>query len=171
MTDQMTKMWQAQFTLERTNGQYYCALESAAEVVNRPGAAAYFHSCARDERHHARRVRDYIVDRGGSPAFDAIPAIPEIDGTNYAGLFKFAQSREQITTQALTNLWLAADDQDTDPQSVSAVQNSHGDWIGFLDEQTQSERELADHLMKINRLQPDGIELFDQWLAGQYGKD
>jgi len=151
-------------TTERTNEAYYRALSSAADVVNRPGACAYFARNADDERDHARRVGDYLVDRGEVPAYDTLPVITAFNGNDYAGLFRAALTREQITTALLSALWLSADDESPDPQTVAFVTNPDGDFPGFLAEQTMSEREITDHLIKITRLSEDGLEVFDSGL-------
>jgi ferritin len=170
LTPKISDLCQSRLTLERLNEQYYRALSAAADVVNRPGAKAYFDRCADDERDHARRVTEYLVDQNERPLFDALPVIPDIDGTNYAGMFTLALNRERYTTAAYRELWTIAALEEHDAQTVAFVTNPGGDFPGFLAEQTQSERELNDHLLKIQRLQPDGLEIFDQWLEEQYKK-
>ena len=165
----MNNDMQKQFILERTNEQYYRALASAADVVNWPGASAYFENAANDEQSHAKRVRDYIIDRNETPVFDALEAIPEIDGNDYIGMFKLALKRENITTASLQAKAQAADDEDVDFQTVAFLLSSQGDWPGYLVEQTQSERELTDYILQISRLGPDGIQLFDNALLEQIG--
>jgi ferritin len=157
---------QAQFTLERTNEQFYRALAAAADVVNRPGASAYFEKAANDEQSHAKRVRDYIVDRNGTPVFDPIEAIPGVDGNSYIGMFNMALTREQITTSSVNEKYQMAE---TDTQTQAFLISSQGDWPGFIQEQTDSERELTDFILKIDRLGPDGIEIFDNSLLETYG--
>jgi ferritin len=167
MHQEILDLLQKQFTLERTNEQYYSALASAADCVNWPGASKYFEGAANDEQSHAKRVRDHIIDRNAIPVFDMIETMPAINGADYAGMFNLALQREQMTTAALNAFYQAADDVNTDPQAVALLVSSQGDWPGYLQEQTDSERELTDYLLKIGRLGPDGIELFDQWLAEQ----
>ncbi|CAK0770172.1 Ferritin [Gammaproteobacteria bacterium] len=155
---------QKQFTLERQNEQFYRALAAAADVVNRPGASSFFEKSADDEKSHAKRIRDYIVDRNITPLFDSLEAIPEVDGNDYAGMFKLALDREQITTAALNEFWRVADDQIPDPQTMALLISSQGDWPGYLQEQTDSEREITDMLLDIARLGPDGLIVFDSGL-------
>jgi ferritin len=159
LTPQMTDLLQAQFTRERENEQFYRALAADAAVVNRHGAEAYFGKCADDESDHAERVMNYIVDQDEKPVFDVLEAIPDVDGTDYISMFQAALVREQMTTTALRSLWAYA--ALNDPQTVSLIQNSHGDWPGFLDEQTESERQLDDYIDHISQLDADGIELWD----------
>ncbi len=162
----LTNLLQSQLTLERTNEAYYRALSAAADVVNRPGARAYFENAASEEAGHARLVSAYLVDRNERPNFAALEPIPDINGNDYAGMFRLALDREQLTTAALSALWLMADDDAPDPQTVSFLINPVTDvsFPGFMAEQTASERELVDHLTKIGRLSEDGLEVFDSGL-------
>lgn len=160
---------QSSFNLERLNEQYYRALASAAAVVNRPGAEVYFKKCAADEADHTRRVHDYIVDRNCEPMFTALPDLPKISGEDYGGMFRMALQREVLTTANYNEFWLMVDDKEPDPQTVAFITIPDGDFPGFLQEQTDSEREITDYLLKIDRLSPDGLEIFDQWLEEKVG--
>ena len=164
-------MINSQFTAERANEQAYRALSASAEVVNWPGAAAFFANAAEEESQHAERVKAYIIDRNETPVFEALPAITPIDGKDYAGMFKKALELEKANTARLNALWVEADDTSPDPQTVAWLTNPEGeDWPGFIAEQTISERELVDLLAKIERLGPDGLETFDQWLQDKLEK-
>jgi ferritin len=160
---------QAQLTIERTNEAFYRALSAAADVVNRPGAKALFEEAANDEASHARMVTDYIVARGERPQFEALEMIPVINGNDYAGMFRLALEREQTTTLNLVGIYWMANSLDAgndgDAQTVAFLISPAGGFPGFLAEQTNSERELFDHLLKIQRLSEDGLEVFDSSLA------
>jgi ferritin len=159
ITPAILNLLQSQLTLERTNEQHYRALAAASDVVNRPGASAYFEGAADEEGQHAKRIRDHIIDRNEAPAFSPLPEIPTIDGADYEGMFEAALQREQLTTAALIAFYQAACMED--PQTCALLVSSQGDWPGFLQEQTDSEREITDFLLKINCLTKDGLELFD----------
>lgn len=160
---------QAQLTIERTNEAFYRALSAAADVVNRPGAKALFEEAANDEASHARMVTDYIVARGERPQFESLEMIPVINGNDYAGMFRLALEREQTTTLNLVGIYWMANSLDAgndgDAQTVAFLISPAGGFPGFLAEQTNSERELFDHLLKIQRLSEDGLEVFDSSLA------
>lgn len=154
---------QNQFTLERQNEQFYRALAAAAENENWPGAAKFFEQSADDEQSHALRVRNYLIDRNAVPVFQALEAVPEIDAYDYLGMFKLALERENITTASLKEKYQNAVNE-PDPQTVSKLIVSDGDWPGFLEEQTISERELIDYITTITGLDKPGILTFDQTL-------
>lgn len=160
-----TNLLQAQFTLERQNEQWYRSLASAADLQARLGAKAYFERSADDEQGHARRVRQFLIDRGVAPVFDALEPC-SVSG-DYLSLFTAALAREKITTAALNALWLDADDANEDPQTVAFLQKQDGDFPGFIAEQTASEIELADFILRIGRLSMDGVETFDLALLEQ----
>lgn len=156
----MLENLQEQFTLERLNEQFYRALASAAEMVNWPGAAKFFYDAADDEQSHAKRVRDYMIARGVQPGFEMLDAVPMIDGNDYRGMFNLALQRERLTTESLRTKYT----EETDPQTIAILLSSQGDWPGFLQEQTDSEKVLVDYLQMIDRLTPDGLIAFDEGL-------
>ena len=154
---------QKQFTLERQNEQFYRALASAADVVNWFGAKKYFESAADDEQSHALRVREYLIARNEYPKFEPLEPIPFINGSDYKGMFELAMGRENITTASLREKYMTA--LKDDPQTAAFLASSQGDWPGFLQEQTDSERELNDIIISVSRLSMDGIQTFDLHLA------
>ena len=156
----MLELLQEQFTLERLNEQFYRALASAAEMVNWSGAAKFFYDAADDEQSHAKRIRDYLIARGIQPVFEMIDVIPVIDGNDYRGMFNLALEREKLTTQSLRDKYAA----EKDPQTIALLISSQGDWPGFLQEQTDSEKLLVDYIQMIDRLSPDGLIVFDTHL-------
>lgn len=155
---------QQQFTLERTNEQFYRALSSAAEMVNWPGAQKFFYDSANDEQGHALRIRDYLIARNVKPIFEPLEAIPNIDGENYVGMFELALQREKMTTDSINEKYQNAVDE-PDPQTVVLLVSGQGDWPGFIQEQTDSEKELFDMITMIRRLSPDGLIKFDSDLG------
>jgi len=125
---------QEQFTLERQNEAFYRALSAAADVVNYPGAAAFFAKAADDEQSHAKRMQDYLVDRGRTPIFEPIEAIPPIDGNDYVGMFRLALQRENITTASLQEKAMRADDDGflNNPKKVQRMVNASDDDLRVL---------------------------------------
>ena len=154
---------QQQFTLERENEQFYRALSSAADMVNWPGAAKFFASSADDERSHALRIQNYLIDRNIKPIFEILEAIPDVDGNNYVGMFELALQRERMTTDSINQKYQNACDE-PDPQTIALLVSSQGDWPGYIQEQTDSERELVDMITMIRRLSQDGLIQFDSEL-------
>ena len=78
-------------------------------------------------------------------------------------MFKLALERENITTDSLKQKYGNAVS-DPDPQTIAVLVSSQGDWPGFLQEQTKSERELVDMITTITGLDKSGILIFDQAL-------
>jgi len=163
-----TDYLQSQYTLERINQAYYVALETAALVENRLGAAAFFARSAKDEGKHARRIKEYMVARNLEPVIETLPSIPAVNGKDYLDMFKRAMKRENATTQSLkekSNEALT----DGDWQTVSFFVSSQGDWPSYHQEQTDSELELKDYITQIDRCGKDeaALEFFDLWLLEQ----
>lgn len=142
-----------QLTLERQNAAIYDALSAGLDVVNWPGSSAFMHKSADEEREHAQKFCDFIVDRNESPVFEPLEAATFPAGNNLSDFFRAALVREQMTTESINALYFQAEEAE-DP---AACQFLH--W--FIAEQIKSERELTDILIMLERLGNDGKVVYD----------
>ena len=149
---------QAELTRERQNAAIYDALAASLNAVNWPGSAAFLAKSAGEEREHAQKFSDYIVDRNALPQYGALEICPALDGDDLVEYFQAALETEQGTTAAINTLFRLADDR-ADAQTEIFLHF-------FVDEQTDSERVLYDFLLELRRYagDPDGYKLFDNSL-------
>jgi ferritin len=150
---------QNQLTLERTNAAYYDALSASLEAVNWPGSAAFMKRSANDERTHAQKFSDYIVDRNETPEYSAVEQCPKLEDDDLVLYFQAALQREKLTTEAINGLYELADMRQ-DPQTCIFLH-----W--FIAEQTASERELTDCLIELRRADNSGRIILDR----EYGEE
>jgi len=154
LSPEMLNALQTQLTLERTNAAIYDSLSACLDAVNWPGSAAFMKKSAKDERTHADKFAGFIVDRNETPVYSDLPICPMIQDDDLVLYFQAALGREQLTTQAINDLFDKACELD-DPQTCIFLH-----W--FILEQTASERELTDCLLELKRSTNDGRLILDE---------
>ena len=145
-----------QLTVERMNAANYDALSAACDVAYWPGAMAWMHAAADDERQHAQKIAAYIVDRDGVPVYQPLGQPVAINAETLTPAFEAALRLETATTEAIKSLYYTAETAE-DPQT-------HQFLLWFLEEQTESEAVLRDYLLMLRRLDNNGKLLFDAGL-------
>jgi ferritin len=156
MNNSLLQALNTQLTMERQNAAIYDALSAALDVVFWTGSSAWMKKSADEERTHAQRFSDYIIDRFGTPVYSALDGCNVPLGDDLPAFFDAALDREQLTTEAIKELWYTAE-QNEDPDTCRFL-------LYFLEEQTKSEREIGDYLLMLNRLDKTGYLLFDNAL-------
>ena len=161
LASDLIDLLQVQLTLERYASQAYSAFESVCEAQSFSGFARWHHRAAKDERHHAALVRDFLIARNVAPLYDALDAVTL--PVDYLSTFSAAQELEATVTSALSDLYARADEYG-DPQVCRLASD-------MLIEQRESERELYDI---VTRLQfaltcPAAILTLEQELGGSNG--
>lgn len=154
LSPEMLRALQNQYTLERTNAAYYDMLAVSAEFAYWPGVVEWMKAAANDERSHAQKISDYVIDRNAGPLMlEALEYVPTIDGADMVTLFQAAMTRETMTTARINALYQQADEIN-DPQTCVFLH-----W--FIDEQTKSEGEINNYLVLLRRLDSNGKIVFD----------
>lgn len=149
---------QEQFNRERANREAYRALAANLENVNWSGSAAFMLKASNEEADHADRFAAYIVDRGQAPRFDALPAPIFVTGEDLLPYFTAALALERANTEKIKEIHYAAE-QGEDTQTCVFL-------IWAIEEQTKAERELADIILMLNRLDNNGRIFYDHELGG-----
>jgi ferritin len=86
-----------QYNDELTNAHAYEAMALWCDKQNLKGFGAHFHKQASEEREHAAKLAEHLLDRGECPETGAIAA-PKIDFNGVMELAKLAQTLEGETT-------------------------------------------------------------------------
>jgi ferritin len=147
-----------QLNMERENAAIYDALSASLNAVNWDGSARFMKRSADEERTHAQKFSDYLVDMNQTPVYDALPGCPSLEEDDLVVYFQAALQREKMTTAAILMLHRQADEE-MDGQTCQFL-------LWFLEEQTASERELTDCLLELKRSTNDGRILLDQKYGG-----
>lgn len=88
---------QRQLNYELGAAHAYTALALWCAAENLKGFARFFHKQSGEEREHAQRFMDHLLDRGVSPVLTALPA-PRIEFTTVLDIANHARSMEQSNT-------------------------------------------------------------------------
>lgn len=139
--------------IERYNAAVYDMLASSLDVAYWPGSSSWMRTHANEETEHARKVADYIVDRGGVPNFGNVSEVLMINSEDLSVSFQAAFTLEQQNTESIKMLFYLADEQN-DPQT-------HQFCMWLLEEQTSAEGELGNYLTMLKRLDANGKMVFD----------
>lgn len=96
-----------QYAHEVHNAHRYTIRASLADYCGLTGIRDFFTKQASDEMGHAKKVFDYIIDRGDKLAF-ALPGLDEPAPENVLGMFDTALAVEIDTTAKLKSIYALA---------------------------------------------------------------
>ena len=122
------------------------------------GFAAWFRKQAGEERTHAMKIVDYMLDRGGNPQLPAIGA-PKVSFGAPLDAFKAALAHERANTAGIYDC-LATAQKANDPATVEMLQ-----W--FVKEQVEEEKWAEEYSTMVEKIHTSigGMYQFDHRLA------
>jgi len=85
----------------------YTALAMWCDAQNFKGFARFFHKQAGEEREHAQRFADHLLDRGALPELTALPE-PRSKFANLLEVAEHARTMEQANTRGIHQVYAAA---------------------------------------------------------------
>ena len=133
---------QRQVSAELENAHRYLALAVWCHDQNLKGFARYFSKQAAEERGHAQKFMEHLLDRGVMPRLTALPA-PKVDYKDLAEVAETAQKLEQETTAEIYACYKAAL-KDEDPAAQILLQ-----W--FISEQVEEENWTDEMVARVDR--------------------
>jgi len=135
---------QRQFNHELAAAHAYTALAVWCDNENLKGFASFFHKQSGEEREHAEKFMDHLLDRGIQPILSALPA-PRSTFKDLLEIAVEAQRMEQVNTAGINAVYeasLAAKDYASQPLLQ---------W--FINEQVEEEAwtdEMVDRVKRAN---------------------
>lgn len=96
-----------QLNYELSAAQAYLALSGWCSAQNLKGFAGFFATQAKEEREHAQKLMDHVLDRGVQPELAAIAA-PKQNFGSLREVAERAQAMEQANTQGINAVYEAA---------------------------------------------------------------
>lgn len=148
MDQKLVQALNEQITHERYNADAYTALALILDDVDLTGCAHWMYKQADEERTHAKRFSDYVLDRNLLPYLDALqaPETPLYDSPSNAGMpklfFEFALGLEKQTTQHINDLYALAWEV-KDYMTCEAL-------LWFIHEQVEEERQIVSILNRLS---------------------
>ncbi len=149
-----------QVQAEMFSAYLYGSMSADFKDKNYDGFAAWMMVQAKEEMEHARKIYDYIFDRGGRVTYQALEA-PQASWDSAEEAFEASLAHEQKITGMIHDLLRLARKEDDLP-TESFLQ-----W--FVDEQVEEEDSVETVLAKIRMVgkTPNGLYLLDRELAAR----
>lgn len=160
MSDTLARAFSDQVTMELTSSAAYLQMSAWFETIDLPGMATWMRIQSEEERAHALRFMDFVLDRGNLVSIGDRPA-PRNSFDSPRTVFEAALSQEQSVTQSIRNLYLqAAAEQDVESYPLL-------EW--FLTEQVEEEATVDKILGQLGHAGNDGSALLmiDRELGGR----
>lgn len=147
ISPKVEKALNTQINNELSSYYTYLALSAWLETTSYMGFAKWMRRQSTEEQEHAMKLFDYLNDRGGSVALQAIPA-PKVDCKSPLDAFETALSQERNVTAQINALHETAS-----AEKDYATMHFLG-W--FLEEQIEEEKTTGDFTEKL-RLVGDNL--------------
>jgi ferritin len=141
----------------------YLSMSAYFEAENLPGAASWMRKQAGEEQEHALKIFDFVIDRGGRVALQAIGQ-PPADFASPLAIFEAAYAHEQKVTQSIHDLYALALRENDYPTQVMLQ------W--FIDEQVEEEKNSSAIMAQLKMVgdSPAALLMIDRQLAARSGE-
>ncbi len=150
ISNEMQQALQQQLNDEFSSGYTYLAMSAYCASIDFNGAAMWFKHQYEEERLHATRIYNYLIDQGTQVVLQAIKQPPSEFGS-ILEVFESSLKHEQNMTSKLNNL----SDQalkEKDHATYNLLQ-----W--FVNEQVEEEATVGEIISKIRLVKEDGYGL------------
>ena len=150
-----------QIQKETYSAYLYLAMSAECESKTLKGFASWLRIQYEEEISHAMKLYDYLLERGGTVALQAIEAPPAEFGTAVQ-MFEKVLEHEQYVTASINTLYeLAIEEKDYATQIMLQ-------W--FINEQVEEEASASEVLEKIRMMGERGLLYLDKEL-GKRGRE
>lgn len=147
-----------QINFEYYSAYTYLAMAAYAEDIDFPGAANFFQVQAQEELEHAKKIYDFVFQKGGRVVLEAIEK-PRVSYETLLEVFEEGLKHEQTVTKRIYNIADIAFEE-KEHATMSFLR-----W--FIDEQVEEEESFSNLVKKIMRASenPASLYMIDDELA------
>lgn len=150
-----------QMNVELQNERVYKQFAALLDVSNWPGTTKWMSEASDEERGHAEKFKDWIITNFGTPKLSALEAVMPTnavtDGEDLVMFWNGALKLEHENTLRINALYKSAWDAGEWP-TCSFLEF-------FLKDQIEGEREIADYLTSLARMDKSTMVLWDSELS------
>jgi ferritin len=150
MTDRLAAAYSDQITMELTSSIAYLQISAWFEQADLQGMATWMRIQSEEERLHALRFIDFVLDRGNACVIGQVPA-PAHEFASARACFEAALGHERNVSAAIRNLYKLASEEG-DVESFTLLE-----W--FLNEQIEEESTVEKILGQLGHVGNDGPAL------------
>ena len=160
MPEPLAEKFNRQIDLELASSLAYLQMAAYFDSRSLPGMASWMRIQSEEERAHALRFFDHVLDRGNTIVLGEIEA-PKSEFASVLDAFETALAQEQRVSTAIAGLYSAALEAG-DSASFALLQ-----W--FLEEQIEEESTVDDIVEQIKLIKDDGgaLLLLDRELGAR----
>lgn len=155
ISDKINAAFNAQVGHELANSNQYVAVAAWFDGESLKGLAKLFYKQAEEERAHAMRFVEFILDAGGKVAIPAIPAVQNTFASAEAAAQLALDAEERTTAQIYDLMALAIEEKNYAAQNFLQ-------W--FVNEQVEEVSTAQTNLAVIKKAGPNGL-MAEAWLA------
>ena len=141
LSPKMQDALNGQITKEFYASQLYLAMSAHFEALNLKGFAHWMRIQSDEEREHALKIFDFVLDRGGSAELGAVEQPPSEFGSPVE-IFQASLAHEQRVTGWIYELYAAA-----------AAENDYASQVflqWFIDEQVEEEANATEMIDRLS---------------------
>jgi len=140
-----------QMNFEIYSGYIYLAMGAYMDSLDLAGFANWMKVQWEEEFFHAKKMYDFILERGGRPVYAPVPEPPK-DWENVKAAFEHALEHEKIVTGRINDLMtLAIEEKDYATRSFL-------NW--YVDEQVEEESNVDGIIKQLNMIKDSGHGIF-----------
>ena len=144
ISETMQKAINEQINKELYSSYLYLSMAAYFENTGLPGAAKWMYVQEGEEREHAMKLYEHLVDRGAKVTLAAIAA-PETEWAGPMAAFKAVLKHEQFVTKSIHNLYeVALNEKDYAVQVLLQ-------W--FINEQVEEEKNASEIIASMQRIE------------------
>ncbi len=160
ISKKMEAAFNQQINYELFSEYYYMDMSAYCESIDLSGFAAWMMAQADEERVHAMRFYQFLLDRDGSPKFSAIDA-PNGKYKSILDMFEHVLEHEKFVTEKITELYTLAVKEKDYPSQIELQ------W--FITEQVEEEKTAKEIIQQLRWIGDKTTALFmlDQKMAGR----
>ena len=164
MSADLAAAFNKQITMELASSTAYMQMAAYFDDANLTGMAGWMRQQSNEEREHAERFFEYVLDRGNKVVIGSQEAPPS-DFSGAAEVFQKALEQEQAVTASIHDLYRLASD-DGDLACIPFLQE-------FIEEQREEESTVGTILdrVKLADDQPAALLLLDSQLGERDATD
>lgn len=163
-SEKLERAFNQQITLELASSYEYLALAGFFAAESLPGMARWMRLQSEEERSHALKFFDFVVDRNGVVELGAIDAPERVTGTVLAA-FERALANERAVSESINRLYALV----TEEQDFASIPLM--DW--FVNEQVEEEATVTQIIDDLRRVEDDSraLLMMDRELGARTGAD
>lgn len=160
MSDKLAAAYSEQVTMELSSSVAYLQMSAWFDRADLPGMASWMRIQSEEERLHALRFIDFMINRGNSVVIGSVPA-PAAEFASPRKCFEAALGHERAVSASIRTIYKSASEEG-DVESFTLLE-----W--FLNEQVEEEATVEKILGQLGHVGDDGsaLLLLDRELAAR----